>query len=92
MPRYAHVPDEALGMVRAPSGCMPSVLCAHCRANALRRSHRRGIEKVLSKFGLFPFRCENCGTRSLRFRVGAGTYWHIRDDRGSSPLDVSKPQ
>jgi hypothetical protein len=42
---------------------LPAV-CPACKLGRLRRSHRRGpLERALGLFGLYPYRCEQCGDR-----------------------------
>jgi hypothetical protein len=58
-------PGRAIG---APC-TMAKLRCVRCHGRHLRRSRRRGAEKLLSMLRFFPFRCEDCGVRSLRFGV-----------------------
>ncbi len=44
------------------------VLCPNCLEYTAVRSHRRGIEVLLSIFRIFPYRCEICERRFLRLR------------------------
>jgi hypothetical protein len=44
--------------------------CPQCTSTLVRRSHRRGSERLLSLLTLYPFRCEECGTRFRRFARG----------------------
>jgi hypothetical protein len=44
--------------------------CPRCESEETRRSARRGIERVLSWVGLWPFRCERCDARFLRVALG----------------------
>jgi transposase-like protein len=44
--------------------------CPRCQGENTRRSARRGIERAVSVLGLFPFRCEDCDARFLRFTLG----------------------
>ena len=42
---------------------LPTV-CPACKLGRLRRSHRRGpLERALGLFGLYPYRCDQCGER-----------------------------
>jgi hypothetical protein len=43
--------------------------CPRCSSDETRRSARRGIERVLSLVGVYPFRCERCAARFLRLAV-----------------------
>jgi len=57
---HGHRPDR---------GAMPSrvmMRCPRCTSEDTRRSPRRGIERMLSLVGLYPFRCERCGARFRR--------------------------
>jgi len=57
-----------------------SLMCPRCRSTVVRRSQRRGIERLLSVIALYPFRCEDCRTRFKRiaFRVGKAWRPHTR--------------
>jgi hypothetical protein len=50
--------------------------CPKCKAKECRRSHARGLERVLRKVGFAFYRCENC---RHRFIVAQG--WHTRQRR-----------
>ncbi len=52
---------------RAALDCSVRKACPNCGCEDLRRSHRRGwFEVFLSVAGVFPWRCQNCGTRIRR--------------------------
>jgi hypothetical protein len=48
------------------------VQCPQCTSTVIRRSHRRGNERLLSLLGIYPFRCEDCRCRFRRLGLGAG--------------------
>jgi hypothetical protein len=50
--------------------------CPRCQTTNTRRSARRGLETLLSWVGFWPFRCERCDLRFLRFSLGAR--WHLQ--------------
>jgi hypothetical protein len=50
--------------------------CPRCASPETRRSQRRGLETVLSWIGFWPFRCERCDARFLRFTLGSGRRLH----------------
>src|SRR5438093_5834922 len=62
--------------------------CPRCTSTAVRRSHRKGIERLLSLLGIYPFRCENCSYRFKRLAGGIGRRWHphIRSSLLALPL------
>jgi DNA-directed RNA polymerase subunit RPC12/RpoP len=41
--------------------------CPKCGSGYLVRSHRKGLEQLVSAFGIFPYRCDACGHRFLSF-------------------------
>jgi hypothetical protein len=44
--------------------------CRRCQSGYIRRSRRRGRwEWLLRAIGLYPFRCEGCKHRFLRFSL-----------------------
>jgi transposase-like protein len=45
-------------------------LCPRCASAAVRRSHRRGVERLLSLLAIYPFRCKSCHSRFWRLAVG----------------------
>jgi hypothetical protein len=49
------------------TGEVTSTRCFRCNRGPLRRSRRRGTERLFSLLGFFPFRCEECAGRSWRF-------------------------
>jgi hypothetical protein len=54
--------------------------CPRCSSEETRRSARRGIERVLSWVGLYPFRCEACNGRFYGIAVGA--HGHAQGETG----------
>ena len=50
--------------------------CPHCRSSDVRRSHRRGLEKLLSFFQIFPYRCEVCQRRVFIYRADEHAHGH----------------
>jgi len=46
------------------------LLCPRCASSAVRRSHRRGLERLLSLLAVYPFRCKSCQARFWRLAVG----------------------
>ena len=54
-------------MKKSLSGCL---LCPRCASSAVRRSHRRGLERLLSLLAVYPFRCESCHARFWQLAVG----------------------
>ncbi|MCA9589987.1 MAG: hypothetical protein KC657_32005 [Myxococcales bacterium] len=42
-------------------------VCPACHCRELVRSRRRALELLISRLGLYPFRCPDCNTRSLHF-------------------------
>jgi len=44
--------------------------CPQCTSPFVRRSHRRGSERLLSLLTLYPFRCEECRIRFSRLAWG----------------------
>jgi hypothetical protein len=45
------------------------LLCPRCASSAVQRSHRRGIERLLSLLAVYPFRCQACHSRFWRLAV-----------------------
>jgi predicted Zn-ribbon and HTH transcriptional regulator len=37
--------------------------CPHCWSIQIERTHRKPWERLLSRFGIFPFTCNECGYR-----------------------------
>jgi DNA-directed RNA polymerase subunit RPC12/RpoP len=65
---------------------MTGLRCKHCSSENLRRSRRRGIERVLSLFGFLPFRCDDCGKRGLLLGVGPKNDLNLASDApGETP-------
>jgi hypothetical protein len=56
--------------------------CPGCTSTAVRRSHRRGIERFFSVLALYPFRCEECGIRFKRLAFETKGTWRFHT-RGS---------
>jgi predicted Zn-ribbon and HTH transcriptional regulator len=54
-----------------------SLRCPGCTSTMVRRSHRWGIERLLSVLALYPFRCEECGIRFKRFAFAARGTWQF---------------
>jgi hypothetical protein len=50
--------------------------CPRCASTEIRRSQRRGLETLLSWIGFWPFRCERCDARFLRFTLGTQPRLH----------------
>jgi hypothetical protein len=46
---------------------LQTMQCSRCSSTETRRSSRRGIETLLSFIGIWPYRCERCDARFLRF-------------------------
>ena len=65
------------------------MVCEKCKTDSAHRSHRRGvIEFAASLFAIYPYRCAQCETRSLRFKYSetdrrkpSGTEQEIRATR-----------
>ena len=63
--------------------------CPKCKIDSAHRSHRRGaLELVASLIAVFPYRCEECKSRFLRFKYAvaepgklSGTEQEIRNTR-----------
>jgi predicted Zn-ribbon and HTH transcriptional regulator len=53
------------------------VRCPRCTSTVVRRSHRRGIERLVSVLALYPFRCEDCGIRFMRLAFAAKGAWRF---------------
>lgn len=48
------------------------MLCSKCKTDSAHRSHRRGpIEWLASLVAIYPYRCQNCDRRFLKFRYAA---------------------
>ena len=45
---------------------MSAMGCPRCGSGDARRSRRRGLERLLSLFGIWPYRCSACGERFHR--------------------------
>jgi hypothetical protein len=45
-----------------------SLKCPKCGSQQVRRSRRRGVERLLSLARIYPFRCEHCCERFLTVR------------------------
>lgn len=58
------------GCGEAPRRKAPEMNCPACGDHEVRRSRRRVLERILSAFGLFPYRCQRCDARFLRFGAG----------------------
>jgi|HubBroStandDraft_2_1064218.scaffolds.fasta_scaffold151898_1 hypothetical protein len=54
----------------SPEPLMRILCCPACRSLEARRSHRHGLERLLSLLGIFPYRCEDCLTRFLALKGG----------------------
>jgi predicted RNA-binding Zn-ribbon protein involved in translation (DUF1610 family) len=61
-------------------------VCPICGEHALQRSRRRGVERLLSVFGVLPFRCDACTWRGLRLAPRSARSPHAgeADSRGIS--------
>ena len=55
--------------------------CPQCTSPLVRRSHRRRGERLLSLLTIYPFRCEECGTRFRRLVWGNARH---SDPQGAS--------
>jgi uncharacterized protein with PIN domain len=61
--------------------------CPQCTSPLVRRSHRRGSERLLSLLTLYPFRCEECRIRFWRLAWGNARRSHPqRSSSGMRPL------
>jgi transposase-like protein len=48
------------------------VTCPKCKKDNVTRSHRESpIEHCIAIAGFFPYRCQNCRSRFIRFRHGS---------------------
>jgi hypothetical protein len=48
------------------------VFCPKCKTDNARRSHRQGLtERLASLFAIYPYRCQQCAQRFLRFRYAS---------------------
>lgn len=44
------------------------MICPNCKSQDVSRSHRRkGFERLISFFGIYPFRCFDCRNRFYRY-------------------------
>jgi hypothetical protein len=61
------------------------MLCPKCKTDSAHRSHRRGaVERLVSVFGYYPYRCAGCKHRFLHFRYSVpppGTGEHASVER-----------
>jgi C4-type Zn-finger protein len=49
---------------------MSKLQCPHCQETRITRSRRRGlVEWLLRAICRYPFRCDICGYRFMRFRL-----------------------
>jgi transposase-like protein len=48
--------------------------CPKCGAGYLVRSHRKGLERLVSVFGIIPYRCASCEHRFLLRRHAKGFF------------------
>jgi hypothetical protein len=46
--------------------------CSHCVVGTLTRAKSHGVARILSIFGIRPFRCDTCCTHSFRVFVERG--------------------
>jgi hypothetical protein len=80
VPFNAKVPDPALsddGSFVAQAA--PDMECSRCHSFDVGRAHRRGWEKLISFFGLFPYRCMTCNNRFYRSRSSRALPVKARD-------------
>ena len=47
--------------------------CKQCKTLSARRTTRTGWQRLLSRVGVYPFRCEYCGKKFLAFVRGDKT-------------------
>jgi len=46
------------------AGYKTSIKCPNCAESEFRRSHRKNLrERLISRVGVYPFRCQNCQER-----------------------------
>ncbi len=49
--------------------------CPKCKSEAVSHSHRSGkLERLISRAGVYPFRCDSWRTRFFRFEFDAGDH------------------
>jgi hypothetical protein len=53
---------------RCDNPAVSSLKCPKCGSQQVRRSRRRGVERLLSLARIYPFRCEHCCERFLTVR------------------------
>ncbi|HEX4650843.1 MAG TPA: hypothetical protein VH250_05000 [Granulicella sp.] len=56
--------------------------CPKCGSAYVLRSHRKGLEQLISAFGIFPYRCDACGERFSLFGESRGR--PMEDDAAST--------
>jgi DNA-directed RNA polymerase subunit RPC12/RpoP len=61
--------------------------CHHCGSRDLHRSRRRLLERALSLFDLYPYRCLGCTARILR----RGASLSARADARGTRIPLSPP-
>jgi stage V sporulation protein G len=71
---------EILGeLLVAPSSPVPERVCPKCSSEYVKRASRVGLERLMSLFYIYPFRCQLCWHRFRLFQWGV-TYTRIELD------------
>jgi DNA-binding cell septation regulator SpoVG len=71
---------EILGeFLVVPSSPVPERVCPKCSSEYVKRASRVGLERLMSLFYIYPFRCQPCGHRFRLFQWGV-TYTRIELD------------
>jgi hypothetical protein len=51
-----------------PSSPVPKRVCPNCSSEYVTRASRAGLERLMSHFYIYPFRCQLCGHRFRLFQ------------------------
>ena len=62
-----------------PPSPVPERVCPKCSSEYVKRASRVGLERLISLFYIYPFRCQPCGHRFRLFQWGV-TYTRIELD------------
>jgi hypothetical protein len=66
-------------LLLVPSSPVPKRVCPNCSSEYVTRASRAGLERLMSHFYIYPFRCQLCGHRFRLFQWGV-TYRRIALD------------
>jgi predicted nucleic acid-binding Zn ribbon protein len=72
-PKRNGILEELLVVSSAP---VPKRVCPKCSSEYVKRASRVGLERLMSLFYVYPFRCQWCGHRFRLFQWGV-TYRRI---------------